>query len=474
MSRIIVWFRNDLRLHDNELLQKCIDKGAEILPVFCFDIRQFQNNFLGFPKTDSFRTRFLIESVRDLKTNLQKIGGNLLVCVGNPENIIPDLALKYKIKSVLISAEVTQEEINTENIIEQKLLENKIELNKFWQSTLYHIQDLSYPIKNLPDVFTQFRKGAEALVKVRKTFVSPTKISLIPAIENWGNIPSEQDLGIFPIQTNQKQALNFKGGETAGKDRLADYLWNTNHISNYKETRNELLGENYSSKFSAWLALGCLSPRYIYEEIIKYEKEKIKNDSTYWLIFELIWRDYFRFVAKKYGNKIFQLEGIKPKPNLKWNENKIWFEQWKNGNTGIPFIDANMRELNQTGFMSNRGRQNVASFLTKDLKINWTWGAAYFESKLIDYDVCSNWGNWIYIAGVGNDPREDRYFNILVQGKRYDEKGKYIKYWLPELEKVNDKFIHLLQLDMFQQKEFGVNIGKNYPNPMINPMKWER
>ncbi|TAH30746.1 MAG: DASH family cryptochrome [Cytophagales bacterium] len=474
MSKIIVWFRNDLRLHDNELLQKCIDKNAEILPIFCFDTKQFQNTFLDFPKTDSFRTRFLIESVQNLKENLQKIGANLMICVGDPAVIIPELAIKYQAKSVFVSAEVTKEEITLENTIEQKLAQNKIEMERFWQSTLYHIQDLPYPIKNLPDIFTQFRKGVESLVKIRKTISTPTKLKLIAHIHDWGKLPSEQDLCIKIKESDEKKAIHFEGGETAGKKHLQQYLWENNHIVHYKETRNELLGDSYSSKLSAWLALGCLSPRYIYEEVKKYETEKIKNDSTYWLIFELIWRDYFRMVAKKYGNKIFQLEGIKSKEKLQWIENKALFEQWKNGNTGIPFIDANMRELNQTGFMSNRGRQNVASFLTKDLKINWTWGAMYLESLLIDYDVCSNWGNWTYIAGVGNDPREDRYFNILTQAKRYDEKGKYIKYWLPELENVNEKAIHLLKLDRNQQKEFKVNIGVDYPNPMINPEKWTK
>lgn len=474
MSKIIVWFRNDLRLHDNELLQKCIDRKAEILPVFCFDTQHFQNTFLDFPKMDSFRTLFLIESVKNLKENLQKIGSNLMIRVGNPENIIPELAIQYQVKSVLVSAEITEEETKLENAIEKKLAEKKIELERFWQSTLYHIQDLPYPIKNLPDIFTQFRKNIEALVKIRKTFETPTELKTISTVQNWGNIPTEKDLGIIPKIKNDKNCIHFEGGESAGKKRLYDYIWENDSIIHYKETRNELLGENYSSKFSAWLAFGCLSPRYIYEEIKKYEAQKTKNDSTYWLIFELIWRDYFKMVAKKYGNKIFQLEGIKSKEKLQWIENKTLFEQWKQGNTGIPFIDANMRELNQTGFMSNRGRQNVASFLVKDLKINWIWGAMYFESLLIDYNVCSNWGNWTYIAGVGNDPREDRYFNILTQAKRYDEKGKYIKYWLPELEKVNEKSIHLLNLDKTQQKTYDVTIGVDYPQPIINPHKWEK
>ena len=159
--------------------------------------------------------------------------------------------------------------------------------------------------------------------------------------------------------------------------------------------------------------------------------ERIKNDSTYWLIFELLWRDFFRFTAQKQGNQLFRSNGLQPQKKIKWKTDHDLFLSWSNGETGIPFIDANMKELNATGFMSNRGRQNVASYLTKHLGLDWRMGAEYFESLLIDYDVCSNYGNWAYIAGVGNDPI-DRIFNPHKQADQYDSKGKYVEYWLGE------------------------------------------
>jgi deoxyribodipyrimidine photo-lyase len=195
-----------------------------------------------------------------------------------------------------------------------------------------------------------------------------------------------------------------------------------------------MLGGDYSSKLSPWLSQGCISPKMVYHELKKYEKERGANESTYWLFFELLWRDFFRFMGKKYGNKIFQKGGTRGQIDPKWVEDLELLERWTAGKTGIPFIDANMLELKNTGFMSNRGRQNVASYLSKDLNLNWQMGAEYFESILIDYDVCSNWGNWNYIAGVGSDPREDRYFNIETQAKRYDPDGAFIKHWLSELE----------------------------------------
>jgi deoxyribodipyrimidine photo-lyase len=208
------------------------------------------------------------------------------------------------------------------------------------------------------------------------------------------------------------------------------YFKETKLISKYKETRNELIGTDYSSKFSPWLANGCLSPREIYYDLKKYEEKFGANESTYWLIFELLWRDYFRFMMKKHRHQFFLQTGIKPTDSPTNQNNQELLNQWINGNTGVDFIDANMIELKLTGFMSNRGRQNVASYFCNELNMDWRLGASYFEEQLIDYDVCSNWGNWAYLAGVGNDPRTHRYFNIEKQAKEYDKNSIFRDLWL--------------------------------------------
>ena len=191
-----------------------------------------------------------------------------------------------------------------------------------------------------------------------------------------------------------------------------------------------MVGTEYSSKLSAYLALGCLSPVTIYHEIKKYEKEVVKNSSTYWLIFEILWREFFRFVYLKSKKNIFIRDGINGNIfNKKFKNDKDLFEKWADGKTGQKFIDANMIELKETGFMSNRGRQNVASFLVNNLDINWVWGASYFEKHLIDYDVTSNWCNWMYISGVGNNVK-NWVFNPERQADMYDKTGIYRDIWL--------------------------------------------
>ena len=305
-------------------------------------------------------------------------------------------------------------------------------LETFSTSTLYHAQDLPFPLKDIPDVFTRFRKNIEVESTIRDVFVEPSVINS-PEIEPL-QLPTISGLGLEEVVPDSRASIIFNGGESEGKKRLDTYLFETQSISSYKETRNGLVGENYSSKFSAWLALGCLSARQIYHEIKRYEEEVGANESTYWLVFELLWRDYFRFMMKKHKHSFFMQQGIKAAGKTIIEHNPILFNNWINGKTGNDFIDANMLELKLTGFMSNRGRQNVASYLCHQLKLDWRWGAAYFEQQLIDYDVCSNWGNWAYLAGVGNDPRGSRVFNTEKQADEYDKNKLYRAMWLNKCE----------------------------------------
>lgn len=428
MKRSIVWFKTDLRLADNETLVKAIANSDEIIPVYIFNPADYGTTEFGFQKTGSFRARFIIESVAALDSALRAMGSGLLVKTGNPEVLLPQLATEYNAHKVYAKKEVAYEEKQQEERVEKALWPVNCTLETFSTSTLYHAQDLPFAISNIPDVFTNFRKKVEKEALVRPAFANPGRI-VSPTLPK-AAIPTLKDLGLKNINADSRAVLNFKGGENEALQRLQHYFFETRALSQYKETRNGLVGANFSSKFSAWLAQGCISPRYIYWQVKEYEKQVGANDSTYWLIFELLWRDYFRFMMKKHRQKFFIQTGIKDslQPINKHDAKSL--KTWVDGQTGVDFVDANMVELKLTGFMSNRGRQNVASYLCNDLKLDWRYGAAYFEQQLIDYDVCSNWGNWAYLAGVGNDPRGQRYFNIAKQADDYDKDHSYRNLWL--------------------------------------------
>lgn len=466
-ARIIIWYRNDLRLKDHEPLAEAVRRDAAIVPVYCFDPRQFGTTAYGFPKTGAFQARFLLESLTDLRQNLRALGSDLVVRRGRPEEVIPAIAKQIEAQAVYYHREVTSEELAVETALETALNSIHVSAKPFWGHTLYHPNDLPFEINEIPELFTSFRKQVEQSATVYEIFPAPQCLREFPDLEP-GNLPTLSDLGLEAPERDPRAQIVFKGGETAGLARLDHYFWKQDRLKVYKETRNGMLGVDDSSKFSPWLALGCLSPRYIYWQVQDYESKRFKNDSTYWLVFELLWRDYFRFICAKHGKKVFYRSGLRG-VSIAWNEDWERFNLWREGKTGFPLVDANMQELAATGFMSNRGRQNVASFLTKNLGINWQMGAEWFESLLIDYDVCSNWGNWNYTAGVGNDARGFRFFNITKQAKDYDPQGEYVKHWLPALANVPAAKVHepwtLLPVE---QERFGVRLGVDYPNPIVD------
>lgn len=465
--RILIWFRNDLRLHDHQPMGQALQEQAQLVPLYCFDPRQFGTTSFGFPKTGAFRAKFLLESVAALRQSFRDRGSDLLIYQGFPELIIPDLVTILDISAVYWHTEVAAEEVAVEQALRKALKSLGIRIATFWGSTLHHPDQLPFPISDLPEVFTQFRQQVEKCNPVIPPLPLPDHLPPVPPCEV-GALPT-WPLSDFPMPpTDPRTMFHFAGGEPAGMERLQTYIWQRDRLRIYKETRNGLLHLDDSSKFSPWLALGCLSPRYIYGQIKTYERERIKNDSTYWLKFELLWRDYFRYICAKHGKKIFYRSGLR-QLKVPWKEDRDIFERWTTGQTGFPLVDASMRELASTGFMSNRGRQIVASFLTKNLGINWQMGAEWFESLLIDYDVCSNWGNWNYAAGVGNDARGFRWFNILKQANTYDPQGVYVKHWVPELSAVPSGSVHEpWHLTLLEQQLFDTTLGRDYPQPMTD------
>lgn len=424
----LVWFRNDLRVHDNESLMNAISENNAVIAVYCFDPRHFEKTGFGFKKTEKFRAKFLIESVKALKQNLEKLNIQLLVYHQKPEDAIQEITAQSEISAIYFQEEWTKEEMEVLENIKARVPDSVL-FKSTYNQFLFHPDTIPFEIAKIPNVFTQFRNQCEKSTKIRPEFtVQPV------SKENWminaTVIPTMKTLGFTDFEADSRTAFPFGGGEDEAKKRLQNYFWETKKLSVYKLTRNGLIGTDFSSKFSPWLANGSISAKTIYWEIVKYEQQIGKNDSTYWLIFELIWRDYFKYVSLKNGNSIFKIGGILDK-NYDWKNNTSAINNWINGTTHEPFVNANMIELRQTGWMSNRGRQNVGSYFAKNLLLDWRIGAAYFEAMLIDYDVHSNYGNWMYVSGVGNDPR-DRKFNIKLQAENYDGQSKFQKLWLQQ------------------------------------------
>mmetsp|Transcript_7483 Transcript_7483/g.21142 ORF Transcript_7483/g.21142 Transcript_7483/m.21142 type:complete len:447 (-) Transcript_7483:1471-2811(-) len=373
--------------------------------------------------------------------------------------------------TVLAQSEVTSEEACTEKRL-RSAMQGHSKLQLEWGSTMYHLDDLPFreDWSDFKGPFTTFRNKVEDRSEVRKPLPSPQRgsLPLPPTLtpEVLDAMPTAKDLPGGHSYDGSLRAPPeiYRGGETAALARLKYYLWDKNLISEYFNTRNGMLGGDYSTKFAPWLAHGCLSPRTVYADVTKYESTRVKNKSTYWVIFEMIWRDYFKFYAMKHGNKIFFEDGPEGSaPQWAPNQDEL-FSRWCAGGTGMPLVDANMRELNATGFMSNRGRQNVASYLVLDLGVDWRKGAEYFESLLIDYDCASNWGNWVAAAGLTGGRLNK--FNIPKQSKDYDLNGDYIRHWVTELQNVPAERIHEPWLmSRAEQDRYGVRIGEDYPHP---------
>ncbi len=452
MKNGLVWFKNDLRLHDNEALCQAIAHSETLVLCYCIELDLFKKLNLGFRKTGINRYKFLEQSLKDLQKNLELIDGHLIICYGKAEEEILRLVTEFDIDAVYAEQEYASEELNLLDRVQEKCSE--VLFNFYWGKTLYHIDDIPFEIDKIPLTSKAYRIPTSKNSKPRETFKIPSgikshpkaKSTLIPAFSYFGFSPKEYE-----------SATPFvKGGEQEALERLNYYTFETELLTSYRWTRNKSQGMDYSSKFSPYLALGCISPREIYKIVREYEATVKRNQSTWWMIFELVWRDYFTFKAMRFGNQIFKTEGFKNRDHDFLNDKNL-FLRWREGTTGIPFIDAHMRQLNQTGFMSNRGRVNCSSYFVHDLKIDWTWGAAYFENKLIDYDVSSNWLNWHVQA------YEIWYTNPIHQSNKYKAQ-EFIKKWVPELKNLSD--IQVLTPWLVDEL--------HYPKPHHLFLKWNR
>ncbi|KAL9014647.1 MAG: hypothetical protein Q9173_000704 [Seirophora scorigena] len=490
-TRVLIYLlRRDLRVADNPILneiakvtQQSQRPFTHLLPVYVFAAQQIEvSGFLspdtecspfpqarsqvgGFWRCGPHRAKFLGESVWDVKKGLSGIGSGLEIRVGMAGQVIKELIDAFKqahteIAGVWMTDEEGMEEKREERDV-REVTENAQTEFRLWIDEKYYVDDRDLPFQSsqqLPDVFTTYRKQVEPLREApRRSLPAPKSLLPLPKTippqpapfsipETREDIlscltkPLEPGLGLFnppKWPPNAQSAHPFHGGESTGHGRIKHLIISGNLIT-YKDTRNGMLGLDFSTKLSAWLALGCITARQVHEYLVAFEEGKSdlgkgvhgygkgENKGTAAIRFELLWRDYFRLATRKFGPRLFRIEGFKNDASYPWRyaqKDKAvqhTVARFLEGTTGNGFIDASMRELFLTGYTSNRLRQNVASFLAKHLGIDWRIGAEWYESLLSDYDLSSNWGNWQYNAGVGNDPREARVFNPVKQAFDYD------------------------------------------------------
>jgi deoxyribodipyrimidine photo-lyase len=413
----IHWFGNDLRVADQPFA-KFANEADDMIALYVIDPKRFAFNEWGFRNMSLYRLQSLREHLVDLEKGLAKFGVPLIVKYGKPANVIPQIVEESRASLSFMNEYATHERQAQEQILQ--ILGDQV--LRYDGNFLFHPENIDWG-DEFPHSFSKFRKKAEKFLKSY-----PYKLN--PALKRFDKSVTPK-LKSSRRKHDDRSATPFEGGESFGIARLNEYLFKTKQVSSYKETRNGLLGKGYSTKFSLWLGVGALSPVMIMKELKAYEEQEGKNKSTYWIFFELLWRDLFRHACMFYEDQFFAKSGLQ---NVKWtnNESELAFKEWVDGSSNNDFVNANMVELKETGFMSNRGRQNVASYFVHEQGQDWRKGAAWFEHCLLDYDVYSNHGNWAYVSGVAFNPKGGSKFNIDFQADRYDNEIAYRNVWLKQ------------------------------------------
>ena len=419
MITAIYWFRQDLRLHDNPALLNAIASVEMLLPV-CTALDETPSLWLS-QRVGPHRRAFVGQARTGLREMLLAKGSNLLTLPGDAVSALIDTARRFNIQHVFceeIAAPEEQAEVAA-------LRAHGLTVVTHWQSSLLMPEQLPFRPEALPGVFSQFRNQLErAGCLPDQPLPAPEQLPPCPLLPlHVTEIPPV----IEPRSSFPYHEPTFSGAESAALAHVQRYF-KSELPQRYKLTRNGLMGSDYSTKFSPWLAIGALSPRQIYAALRAHEQEQGANDSTYWIWFELLWRDYFRFLHLQYGKQLYAASGLSSAAPRRLH-NAGGFTRWCTGNTGEVLVDAAMRELAASGYLSNRLRQLVASYLIHDLGGDYRAGAAWFEAQLLDYDVYSNQGNWLYIAGRGTDPRGGRRFNPEKQTREHDPDGHYRHMW---------------------------------------------
>lgn len=410
-----LWFRaNDLRLDDNTALQAALRDAQSLTPIYVFDPACFNTvtEYGGARKCSARRARFLLECVASLRRRLEAFGSGLAVGVGSPSEIVPRFSAHCE--SVFVTEGFCSEEKKEESQVACRLAHAG--LTRIWGGTLFFPGELGSDPNNIPLGHMQFRSYCRTRGRIRDPVPEPSRLPpLFPSEHVHASVEISKALGFFPslqdlgysaeeVQAahvdDPRAAMVWEGGEDAAWARLQKWIFDDDHLKDYRDIQNGMVGEGYSSKLSPWIARGCISVRRIRQEALRYEAErKIKNFSTYWLPNMLEWRDFMIYIARSQGDRIFRIGGITG-DRSPWQGTMEELQAWKDGRTGEEVVDAAMKELLFTGYMSMRARHIVATYLIYDLGVDWRHGAAHFEEHLLDYDPALNWVMWMQAPGL--------------------------------------------------------------------------
>ena len=457
---ILFWHRRDLRISDNIGLAAACQKSQKVIGVFCLDPNIVERDDIA-----PARVTYMIGCLQELQQRYVEAGSQLLILHQNPSQGIPALADALNAKTVVWNRDVEPYAKTRDRTIQDALEEKGIAVEQFWDQLLHAPGDIRTNSGNPYKVYTPFWKNwkdqakatpAESLKNAEGlTETEQDVVKKVGTIE----LPTAKELGF-----TWDNPLLLEPGEKAAKERLEEFC--DRAIDDYQHQRN-LPAIDGTSRLSAALKFGAIGIRTVWQATqtaIERSRSDDTRDSIQTWQQELAWREF-------YQHALYFFPELATGPyrdtfvNFPWDNNQTLFEAWCEGRTGYPIVDAAMRQLNETGWMHNRCRMIVASFLTKDLIINWQWGENYFMQKLYDGDLAANNGGWQWSASSGMDPKPLRIFNPASQAQKYDPDGEYIRQWLPELSSVDTKDLVTGKISSDECSSCG------YPEPIVDHKK---
>ena len=453
-QKALVWFRRDLRNHDHAALYHALKHSQQVYCVFVFDTDILDK----LSNKQDRRVEFIWASLHELKASLQQHGSDLIVSHGKATDIIPKLAQQLNIDAVYTNHDYEPSAIARDQAVSEALAIDSVDFHTYKDQVLFEKDEILNQSGKPYAVFTPYKNAV--LKKLNDFYVKPYPVEIYIshlAKVNPEPMPALHDLG---FESTNLSKIQLPTGMAGAQQLLADFL---NRIDQYDKARNypAIKGVSY---LSTHLRFGTVSVRHLARLAIQAQN---KGANT-WLS-ELIWRDFYFMILHHNPQVASGHSFIAKFDDLRFPNNPDYFSAWCNGNTGYPLVDAAMRQINQTGYMHNRLRMVVASFLVKDLLIDWRWGEQYFAEHLIDFDLSANNGGWQWAASTGCDAQPwFRIFNPVTQSERFDPKGQFIRKYVTELSQCSDKEIHSpWQISHERQQKLGLNIGKDYPMPIV-------